>query len=116
MFTCGRCGTPVSKNTRNCPSCRAILAGIECQSCGFKGTEDDFPGDRCPECGSIVRGSGTTRRDESGIWGLVAVLVGLLALIGFWHLIKLGAKVGPIGVVAFLGVLALIAYFLPKRS
>jgi len=53
-FTCGHCGRDVSKETRVCPHCRALLSGIKCRACGFVGSESNFVGDRCPKCRSQV--------------------------------------------------------------
>lgn len=66
MYSCGRCGGAVSKSTRRCPHCSALLAGIRCKGCGFVGTESDFPGDRCPKCGSVVYtgGGGSAPKEE----------------------------------------------------
>jgi len=46
VFACDNCGASVSRFATQCPSCRALLAGIRCRSCGFEGTADQFSSDR----------------------------------------------------------------------
>lgn len=55
QYRCGNCNRRVSRTARVCPHCKAQLRGIKCQNCGFSGSAKDFLGDRCPECGSIVK-------------------------------------------------------------
>jgi RNA polymerase subunit RPABC4/transcription elongation factor Spt4 len=55
VYSCGRCGRAVSKDTQVCPSCGAHLAGIKCTHCGFIGSRDDFPLDVCPRCHRRIR-------------------------------------------------------------
>lgn len=62
VYTCGRCGSAVSKSTRVCPQCGANLAGIRCQQCGFVGGASDFVGDLCPKCRSVVVVSGQSSK------------------------------------------------------
>lgn len=53
-FSCGNCGAEVAKSARFCPKCNATLIGIRCNHCRFAGHEDDFPDNRCPNCGRSV--------------------------------------------------------------
>lgn len=61
MYTCGRCGGAIHKDTKICPHCRANLAGIRCQNCHFVGGEAEFVNDRCPKCGQKVATAAETK-------------------------------------------------------
>jgi RNA polymerase subunit RPABC4/transcription elongation factor Spt4 len=60
-YFCSNCGRRVEKNKQVCPHCHVRLVGVHCTHCGFNGSRIDFPGDRCPKCGSVVHLAG----DES---------------------------------------------------
>jgi hypothetical protein len=53
----------VSKGDRRCPHCSALLAGVQCKACNFVGAAADFPGDRCPKCGGVVRAGGAPEQE-----------------------------------------------------
>jgi len=54
VFRCSKCNGQVSKETKVCPHCRALLSGIQCSRCHFIGSESSFFGDKCPKCGSFA--------------------------------------------------------------
>lgn len=53
-FLCSRCRRRVPKESDNCPFCGTRFRGIQCTSCGFLGSSDEFPTDNCPKCGKRV--------------------------------------------------------------
>ena len=85
-YSCGRCGAAVSKSAKTCPHCSARLAGIRCTQCKFVGSEDDFPGDLCPECGAKVSisKSGTIFTPTLAGWALIVFGI-------FWGVATIGA-------------------------
>lgn len=93
IYTCGKCGAPVSKHSGSCPRCGVSFGGIKCRNCGFTGSSSSFPNDICPKCGrnaytgrrsgaAADGGGGDDRKTGTGcsvISGLALVIAGIFA-------------------------------------
>lgn len=55
VYRCQGCNGFVAKDTKQCPHCGVWLAYIECTNCGFRGQEEHFIDDICPECGDLIK-------------------------------------------------------------
>jgi RNA polymerase subunit RPABC4/transcription elongation factor Spt4 len=49
QYTCGRCNSPVTRTTSQCPNCGILLNGIKCSKCSFVYSQSLF---NCPSCGT----------------------------------------------------------------
>ncbi len=55
QYYCTNCNGLTSRTTEQCPHCGIWLSGIRCLSCGYRGPEDDFIDDICPNCGDLMK-------------------------------------------------------------
>jgi hypothetical protein len=50
-FYCASCGERLHPDNDMCPSCKTLIRGHHCTSCGYEGRESDFIDGQCPRCG-----------------------------------------------------------------
>ena len=50
-YYCASCGERLGLKDDVCPSCKSIIRGRQCSSCGYEAKESEFIEGRCPRCG-----------------------------------------------------------------
>lgn len=84
MYRCSRCACAMDYPRDQCPSCGALLSGVECLGCNYVGPKSVFiaNGHRCPKCGSVVQipasGGGVSDKPDKPwrprMWAVLAAI------------------------------------------